>query len=124
KLSWHDPKTSMLEGVMSRGDRRLGKVIHRAWQLGCGFDAWSDLFDFQKWMQAFDECSIDPADYTRERFLGEALPWDHIDSGVSTDFLKQEYKRAREGEVTPDCRFGICTGCGLQLRDEGCKGKH
>ena len=123
KLSWHDPKVSLLEGVMSRGDRRLGKVIHRAWQLGCLFDAWTDQFSFDKWMQSFDECGIDPNDYTRERSVDEALPWGHIETGVSLDFLKREYERALKGEETPDCRFDKCIGCGLQRWNEGCKSK-
>jgi hypothetical protein len=114
---------SLLEGAMSRGDRRLGKVIHRAWQLGCLFDAWTDQFSFNKWIQAFDECDIDPNDFTRERSVDEALPWGHIETGVSLDFLKREYERAFKAEETPDCRFDKCTGCGLQLWDEGCKGK-
>jgi radical SAM family uncharacterized protein len=123
-LSWHDPRVSLLEGVMSRGDSRLGEVIHRAWQLGCAFDAWSDLFDFQKWMQAFDECHIDPMSYVRERSLDEILPWSYISTGVSIDFLKREYQRALSGEETPDCRSGICTGCGLQRWDDGCRRKY
>ena len=123
-LSWHDTRVSLLEGVMSRGDRRLGQVIHRAWQLGCVFDAWSDLFDYVKWMQAFDECHIDPMSYVRERATDEVLPWSHIHTGVGPDFLKHEYERALASEETPDCRSGICNGCGLQRWDDGCKGKY
>ncbi|MFO8101465.1 MAG: radical SAM protein, partial [Dehalococcoidia bacterium] len=123
QLSWHDPKVNLIEGVMSRGDRRLGKVIHRAWQLGCTFDAWTDQFRFDKWVQAFEECGIDPNDYTRARSLDEALPWGHIDTGVTTDFLKGEYEKALQGEETPDCRFSKCVGCGLQHWDEGCKNR-
>ncbi|MDD5095125.1 MAG: TIGR03960 family B12-binding radical SAM protein [Dehalococcoidia bacterium] len=122
-LSWHDPKVSLLEGVMSRGDHRLGKVIHRAWQLGCVFDAWSDLFDFEKWMQAFDECQVDPKGYVRERGLDESLPWSHIDTGVSLGFLKREYERAVAAEETPDCRSGICNGCGMKRWKVGCRGE-
>ncbi|MCL0041255.1 TIGR03960 family B12-binding radical SAM protein [Dehalococcoidia bacterium] len=119
-LSWHDPRVSLLEGVMSRGDRRLGKVIHRAWQSGCLFDAWSDIFDYEKWLHAFDECGIDPKAYVRERSLDEVLPWSHIDTGVSIDFLKCEYERALAGEETPNCCSGPCAGCGLQRWNEGC----
>jgi radical SAM family uncharacterized protein len=122
-LSWHDPKVSLLEGVMSRGDRRLGKVIHYAWQLGCLFDAWSDIFNYGQWLQAFDECGIDPKAYVRERSLGEVLPWSHIDTGVSIDFLKREYERALAGEKTTDCSSGPCADCGLQRWVEGCRGK-
>jgi len=123
QLSWHDPKVSLLEGVMSRGDRRLGRVIHRAWQLGCLFDAWTDQFVFDKWMQAFDEFGIDPQSFTGERPLDESLPWGHIETGVSSDFLKREYELALKGEETPDCRFKKCTGCGLQHWNDGCKSK-
>lgn len=117
KLSWHDPKVSLLEGVMSRGDRRLGRAIHRAWQLGCVFDAWTEMFRFDKWMQAFEECNIDPMEYIRERALDESLPWGHIDTGVSFHFLTQEYERAMKGMLTPDCRGDVCSGCGLQRWD-------
>ncbi|MFP4642517.1 MAG: TIGR03960 family B12-binding radical SAM protein [Dehalococcoidia bacterium] len=122
-LSWHDPETSLLEGVMSRGDRRLGKAIYRAWQLGCVFDAWSEVFDYQTWMKAFEECGINPAQYVRERARDEALPWEHIDSGVKTDFLKNEYEKAMQGEVTPDCRYGPCNSCGLERLEVECWGK-
>ncbi len=123
QLSWHDPKVSLIEGVMSRGDRRLGKVIHRAWQLGCLFDAWTDQFNFGKWTQSFDEFNIDPNHYTRERSVDEALPWGLIETGVSLDFLKREYAKAFKGEETPDCRFEKCVGCGLQRWDDGCRRK-
>ncbi|MCL0047411.1 TIGR03960 family B12-binding radical SAM protein, partial [Thermodesulfovibrionales bacterium] len=119
-LSWHDPRVSLLEGVMSRGDRRLGKVIRRAWQLGCLFDAWSDISNYEKWIQAFDECGIDPKTYVRERSLDEVLPWSHIDTGVSIKFLKREYQRALAGEKTADCSSGPCADCGLQRWHEGC----
>ncbi len=122
-LSWHDPETSLLEAVMSRGDRRLGKVIYHAWQLGCVFDAWSEIFDYQRWLKAFEECDIDPAYYVRERPLDETLPWEHIDSGVKTDFLKNEYEKAMRGEVTPDCRYGPCNSCGLERWGVECWGK-
>ncbi|NQT73294.1 MAG: TIGR03960 family B12-binding radical SAM protein [Chloroflexi bacterium] len=117
KLSWHDPKVSLLEGVMSRGDRRLGRAIHRAWQLGCVFDAWTEMFKFDKWMQAFEECNIDPMEYIRERALDESLPWGHIDTGVSVDFLAKEYEKAIKGIKTPDCRGDTCNSCGLQRWD-------
>ena len=108
---------------MSRGDRRLGKVIHRAWQLGCCFDAWSDIFDHEKWVRAFDECGIDPGEYVRERSMDEPLPWAHIDTGVSIDFLRREFALALAGEETPDCRSGRCYGCGLQHWVAGCNAR-
>ncbi len=121
KLSWQEPWVSKLEAVLSRGDRRLGKVIHRAWQLGAKFDAWDEQLRHDFWQQAFDECSLDMNFYAqRERSLDELLPWSHIDAGVSVDFLKGEYARALSAEPTLDCRDGICNNCGLELRDLAC----
>ncbi|MFA5367393.1 MAG: TIGR03960 family B12-binding radical SAM protein, partial [Dehalococcoidia bacterium] len=92
RLTWQDSRVSFLEAVLSRGDRRLSRAIHRAWQLGASFDAWSELFKYDIWMQAFEDCSIDTAFYAnRERGLEEVLPWQHIDTGVSREFLKDEY---------------------------------
>jgi radical SAM family uncharacterized protein len=115
RLSWHDPQTSLLEAVMARGDRRLGKVIRRAWELGCKFDAWSEHYRHDIWLQAFKENGLEPAFYAnRERSLDETLPWGHIDAGVSEEFLKREYQRAIAGEETPDCRDNACNNCGLE----------
>lgn len=120
-LSWQDPEVSLLEGVLSRGDRRLGKVIYLAWKLGCRFDAWSEHYVWDKWETAFQECGVDPAFYAcRERALDEVLPWTHIDSGIELAFLKKEYERAKLGEETKDCRYGSCNLCGLQRREAGC----
>jgi len=125
QLSWQDSKISLLEAVLSRGDRRLSKAIHRAWRLGCTFDAWSERFDYETWLQAFDDCGLDPNFYAhRQRPLTELLPWAHIDSGVSAAFLRREYQRTKIGKETEDCRRGPCTVCGLQLRNEGCKRKY
>jgi hypothetical protein len=100
---------------MARGDRRVGKVIRRACELGCHFDAWSELYDHAKWLQAFKDCSIEPGFYaSRERSLDEILPWSHIDAGVTEEFLKREYQRARAGEETLDCRNNACNACGLE----------
>ncbi|WP_027308537.1 TIGR03960 family B12-binding radical SAM protein [Caloramator sp. ALD01] len=111
--NWHETPISFLEGVFSRGDRRLTKVLVKAWELGCKFDGWQEHFDFEKWMKAFEECNIDPHFYaTRERSLDEVLPWDFIDVGVSKEYLINEYKKAEKGILTPDCRQG-CTGCGI-----------
>ncbi len=123
QISWHDPNISLLESVMSRGDRRLGQVIYHAWQLGCCFDAWTDRFDFGKWMQSFQECGIDPAEYVRERSPDEPLPWGHISTGVSAEFLKREFQSAFKGEITLDCRFEHCAGCGLQRWSKSCLSK-
>jgi radical SAM family uncharacterized protein len=125
KLSWHDPKTSLLEAVLSRGDRRLGEVIYRAWKLGSVFDAWNEHFKYENWLRAFVESGLEPGFYAhRQRALDEHLPWAHIDAGVKTAFLKKEYRRAMEGEETPDCRYDACNSCGLQHRHPDCKKKH
>jgi radical SAM family uncharacterized protein len=123
-LSWQDTKTSQLEAVMSRGDRRLGKVIHRAWELGNRFDAWQECFNYGNWLKAFQENGLDPAFYaTRERLLEEILPWQHIDTGVTQNFLKKEYEGMRLGKNTSDCRHGACNACGLQRWHPDCRKK-
>ena len=120
-LSWEDPETSLLETVLARGDRRLGKVIYHAWQAGATFDAWSEHFKYQNWLRAFDKAGIDPAFYAyRQRPLDEVLPWSHIDVGVSVAFLKQEYERTLQGSETPDCRYQ-CSACGLENRPDLCR---
>jgi len=123
--SWPDPKASLLEAVLSRGDRQLGKVIHRAWQLGSTFDAWSEHFNYGNWLCAFEETGLEPSFYAqRERPLDEPLPWAHIDAGVTTAFLKREYQRAIEGIETPDCRYKACNACGLERWQPACQQKH
>jgi radical SAM superfamily enzyme YgiQ (UPF0313 family) len=113
KLSFHDSRTSYLEGVFARGDRRLGEVIYKAWQNGCKFDGWSEYFGFTRWMEAFNECQIDPDFYVRERSRDEVFPWDFIDIGVDKDYLWAENERASQGVLTPDCRQEGCLGCGV-----------
>lgn len=114
-LSWHDPHSSFLEAVLSRGDRRVGKAILAAWRRGCRMDAWHEHFDYQKWAVSFDEVGILPEFYAnRPRGYDEVLPWHHIDCGVSIDFLVREDIRAQGMETTPDCRLiGQCWGCGM-----------
>ena len=125
KLSWQDPKLSLLEAALSRGDRRMGRVIYRAWELGCKFDAWTEHFNYENWLRAFAEAGLEPSFYAhRERPLGEVLPWSHIDAGITDAFLKQEYQRARQGEETPDCRQNPCNTCGLQQSQPDCQQKH
>jgi len=115
RLSWPDAQASLLEAALSRGDRRLGQVIYRAWKAGAVFDSWGEHFRFEKWQQAFGETGLDIQSYaSRARGLDEPLPWSHIDVGVTADFLKAEYRRALSGEVTPDCRDGACNLCGLE----------
>lgn len=119
RVSYHETPTSLLEGVLARGDRRLGKVILRAFELGCKFDSWDDKFNFNAWMQAFNENNIDPYFYThRKREFSELLPWDHLDFGVSRKFLENENKKAHRNETTPHCRIK-CSGCGANKLNGG-----
>ncbi len=112
RYNWHDNKTSYLEGVFSRGDRRLSKVILQAVKNGCKFDGWGEFFDFEKWMNAFEICRIDPDFYTaRERSYDEILPWDYVDIGVSKKFLINENEKAKQAQTTQNCREK-CAGCG------------
>jgi radical SAM family uncharacterized protein len=122
RISWQDPKVSLLEAALSRGDRRLGRAIRRAWELGSVFDAWNEHFKFENWQRSFEEAGLDIDFYARrQRPLDETLPWSHIDIGVTTDFLKREYQRALEGEQTPDCREGPCNACGLEISEPSCQ---
>mgnify|MGYP001157838002 FL=1 len=119
QYSWSDSKASFLEAVFARGDRRLGKVIKKAWQKGCTFDGWAELFKFDTWMEAFEEEGIDPHFYAnRQRDVDEVFPWDHIDVGVTKKYLWREYQKALKMELTEDCRLN-CTGCGVSLLGEG-----
>ncbi|MBN1862104.1 MAG: TIGR03960 family B12-binding radical SAM protein [Dehalococcoidales bacterium] len=125
RLSWNDPKVSQLEAAMSRGDRRLGGVIQRAWQLGAVFDGWSEHFNYENWRRAFKENQLEPAFYAqREIPLDEPLPWAHIDSGLTQAFLKREQKNALAGKEIPDCRHQECNVCGLQRWQPSCRQKH
>ncbi len=119
KVSYHQTPTSLLEGVLARGDRRLNNVIYDAWKLGCKFDSWDDRFDFNAWTKAFKLNGIDPFFYTkRKRPFDEILPWDHLDYGVSRKFLENENKKAHENKTTPHCRIK-CAGCGANMINGG-----
>ena len=119
KYNWHDSDTSILEGLLARGDRRVSKVILNAYRLGCIFDAWSDQFDKRKWDEAIEQAGIDMDFYTtRERSLDELLPWSFIDTGISESFLKREYEKAKNGIVTKNCREA-CGGCGCNSWNAG-----
>ncbi|MCH5269893.1 MAG: TIGR03960 family B12-binding radical SAM protein [Lachnospiraceae bacterium] len=112
KYNWHEADTAVLEGVLARGDRKISKVLLKVYEKGAIFDAWSECFDNEKWMQAFEECGIDPDFYTtRERGMEEIFPWDFIDCGVSKAFLKKEWQKAQREETTNNCRKE-CQGCG------------
>lgn len=118
---WHDAKTSILEAVLARGDRRHGKAIYLAWKRGCKMDGWDQCFDFDKWMQAFRDCGLDPAFYaSRQRAPEEIFPWDHIGCGTDKRHLLREWERSRAGVVTPDC-MSQCAGCGASSLLEGRK---
>ncbi|MCI8464915.1 MAG: TIGR03960 family B12-binding radical SAM protein [Lachnospiraceae bacterium] len=114
RYNWHEADVSVLEGVLARGDRRVSRVILEAYRLGCLYDSWSECFDNDKWMAAFEAAGLEIDFYNlRERSLEELLPWDFIDTGVTKEFLKREWKRAMEGVVTPNCRVS-CQGCGVR----------
>ena len=115
KIKWQNPKLSFLEGVFARGDRRLGKVLLHAFQLGCKFDGWSERFDFDSWIVAFEKARIDPTFYTQNRTdKNEIFPWDLIDIGVKKEYLFKEYSRSKEEIKEKDCRKGKCLMCGLE----------
>ena len=113
-LSYHEPDQTFLEGVFARGDARLADVLEEVWRRGERFDGWTECFNYDRWMEAFEELGVDPASYAcRARGLDEKLPWDHIDCGVSKEYLKNERAKALSGLGTRDCRSG-CNGCGWQ----------
>lgn len=117
--NWHDPDTSFLEAVFSRGDRRLGRAIEEAWRRGAKFDSWSEYFDLNRWLETFQDCGIDPHFYAnRVRKDDEAFPWDVTSTGVTRAFLARERKQAYAAVITPDCRHQ-CSGCGA---NRFCKG--
>lgn len=112
KYNWHEADVSVLEGVFARGDRKVSQVILKAYEKGCIFDAWSEYFNNDMWLEAFKECGVDIGFYTaRERELEEVFPWDFLDCGVTKEFLKREWKKARNETVSPNCRMQ-CQGCG------------
>jgi len=111
RFKYHGAESSFLEGVFSRGDRRLSVVLERAVELGCRFDGWWECFDFSLWQQAFSDCDVDPAWYLRQRDENEILPWEHIDCGVPKSFFLSERHKAFAGAATVDCRDGSCHNC-------------
>ena len=118
-LSWHDPYTSMLEGVFARGDRRLCDVLEKAYKMGLYFDGWDEYFNAEKWLLAFEECGISFEYYVnRERDYNEILPWEHLDYGVTKKFLINENKKAKAAETTKNCRQE-CAACGAACYGEG-----
>jgi radical SAM family uncharacterized protein len=113
EMKWNEPEETLLEALLSRGDRRLGTVIQGAWKMGAKFDSWHEHFDFRRWLAALAKAGLSLASYTsRTRSLDEFLPWDHIDTGVKRAYLETEYLRSQQGEIQPDCRDG-CVACGI-----------
>ena len=110
--NWHDPQTSYIEATLSRGDRRMGRVIENVWRSGGRLEAWSDYFSFDRWMKAFDDAGVDPTFYAhRERDKDEVMPWDIVDVGVRRAHLWHEREQAYKSELSPDCRKQ-CSACG------------
>ena len=119
RYNWHDFDLTALEGFLARGDRKVGEVIYRAYKKGCMFDSWSEYFHYDRWLEAMDECRIDPAFYTgRTREYDEILPWDFVDAGVTKEFLWREYIQSQKEIVTPNCRRQ-CSGCGCRIYEGG-----
>jgi len=119
KYNWHEADISVLEGVFARGDRKIAKVIRKAYEKGCIFDSWSEYFHNGLWMEAFEECGISIDFYTtRQRSLDEIFPWDFLDCGVTKDFLKREWLKAMKEEISPNCK-NQCQGCGANRFQSG-----
>jgi radical SAM family uncharacterized protein len=113
EMKWNAPEETLLEALLGRGDRRLGRVIQRAWELGAKFDSWHEYFDFRHWLAALDEAGLTLDFYIyRTRALDEILPWDHIETGVNKSYLQDELLRSQRSELQPDCRCG-CLACGI-----------
>jgi radical SAM superfamily enzyme YgiQ (UPF0313 family) len=122
--NWHDADTSFIEAALSRGDRRLGKVIETVFKIGGRLEAWSDYFSFSHWLNAFSGCGLDPAFYaSRELGESEVLPWSRVSMGEQTELLLRERARAYRAELSPDCRAG-CSACGAAalLKEGRCDG--
>ena len=114
RYNWHEADVTVLEGVLARGDRKVAAVIEEAYRKGAIYDSWSEYFNNDIWMKAFETCGVDIDFYTtRERSLDEVFPWDFIDAGVTKDFLKREWANAQAETVTPNCRMR-CSGCGVR----------
>lgn len=119
RVSYHNPDVSMLEAILAKGDRRLCKAVYAAWKKGCKFDSWDEYFRYDKWLEAFEECGIDPSFYANRRFdYDEILPWDHLDYYISKEFFIRENKTAHQAVTTPNCRQK-CSGCGVTARTGG-----
>lgn len=112
KLRWHEPDMSLLEGIFSRGDRRLADVVESAYRKGAVFASWMDGFSLEPWLEAMAEHGLSVEEFTRERGKDERLPWDHLESGLSKEFFLREWDKATRGKTTTDCRYTSCHACG------------
>ncbi len=113
KVSYRDPHLTVLETIMARGDRRIGRAVEVAWRAGARFDGWDEFFDCERWRRAFERAGVDTAVYTGAISSATRLPWEVIDIGVSREHLHRERERAYKGRTTPDCRSGPCVLCGV-----------
>ncbi|MFW6080785.1 MAG: TIGR03960 family B12-binding radical SAM protein, partial [Desulfosalsimonas sp.] len=113
EFKWQNPELSRLEGIFARGDRRLSRVLVAARRRGCRFDGWTDCFDKDAWSEAFSDAGVDPEAFLKPVSPDAPLPWEHIDTGVSREFLLAEYKKSLQAEPTFDCRYGDCQDCGV-----------
>ena len=119
RYNWHEADVTIIEGVLARGDRKIASVLMNVYENGGIFDAWSEHFEYDRWLSAFDACGIDKDFYTlRERSFEEVFPWDFIDIGVTKEFMMREWNRAMEEKVTPNCRMA-CSGCGAKQYQGG-----
>jgi len=115
KFNYHENKTSFLEGIFARGDKKLGRVLEEALKLNCIFDGWSECFNFENWLQAFKNSKVNPEDYTRKRDFKEELPWDFIDINIKKEFFIKECEKSYKEKTTPNCREA-CSNCGLSCK--------
>jgi radical SAM superfamily enzyme YgiQ (UPF0313 family) len=114
-ISWHDAKTSYIETVLAKGDRKVSRAVLAAYKAGAIFDGWNEGFDYDRWMQAFTDSGVDSGFYAlRDRDPDETEPWDVVDYGVRKQFLRREYEKAMNAVTTPNCREQ-CSGCGVNL---------
>ena len=113
-MRWHDPEATFVEGLASRGDRRVGRVIERVWRAGGTFQEWSERFELARWLDALAAEGLDPDWYvTRHRDVSEVLPWDHLAAGLHKDFLWGDWREALVEHGLPDCRWTPCYDCGV-----------
>ena len=116
-LNYHEPELTFLEGVLSRGDRKLCDVIETAWNNGARFDSWTEYFNLNLWLEAFEKNNLNPEYYTRERNESEKLSWDFINVGLNKEFLLRERHKAYNSEITINCKDG-CANCGLNCKNK------